>query len=132
MYLATDLSGSPGLFGEAYLNAGGTVINIGLVNAFNSPTGRLDTIAHELGHNLGLVHDDSNFNFLMASGSVRNIPNALGQICPDGPCYDLLSQDQINTVLQSSLLVDVPEPGTLILVATGLLTAVVIRRRRRN
>jgi len=132
MYLVNDLTCSGcTLFGEAWLDAGGLVINMGAVLAY-SAAGRIDTIAHELGHNLGLPHDDTNANYLIASGSVRNIPNSLGQICPDGPCYDLLSAAQISNAYDSSLLIAyaAPEPGSLILTAAALFAAGLVRRRR--
>jgi hypothetical protein len=99
-----------------------------------SAAGRIDTIAHELGHNLGLDHDDTNHDYLIASGSVRNIPTSVADICPDGACYDLLSQAQIDTTRRSNLLVDfnpVPEPGSLALVAVALFSAAGVASRRR-
>ncbi|MDH5535591.1 MAG: hypothetical protein OEZ08_08490, partial [Betaproteobacteria bacterium] len=93
MYLTSDLLCSAcTLYGEAYLNAGGLVINMGAVNAFNAGVGRLDTIAHELGHNLGIGHP-ADAQYLMAAGSLRNIPSNLGEICPDpdaASCFDWL------------------------------------------
>lgn len=130
------------LFGEAWSNSGGLVIDMGAVTSFNGGIGRLDTIAHELGHNLGLYegpgavggHDNSNANFLMASGSVRNVPSSLGEICPDPgalTCYGLLSADHIATARGSKLLVDiVPEPSALALVGLALFAAGVAQRRR--
>jgi hypothetical protein len=138
MYLVGDLvCGGCTLFGEAYLNAGGLVINMGAVTAFNLGIGRLDTIAHELGHNLAIGHTEADNHFLMHSGSTRFIPSSLGEICPDGPCYDLLPADQIALARRSSLLIDfvpdpgkTPEPGALALVALALMSAGVARRRR--
>ena len=138
MWLTSDLACGPPactLYGEAYIDMGGLVINMGAVTAFNSPIGRIDTIAHELGHNLGLLHDDSNANFLIAAGSVRNIPSSLGQICPDAPCYDLLSAAQIANAFDSALLIPfapAPEPSGLALVAVALLSAAGLARRRRR
>lgn len=132
MYLANTLT--PGLFGEAYLDAGGVVVNMNAIMNFNGGIGRLDTIAHELGHNLGIGHTDSDANFLMASGGIRNIPDSLGEICPDGPCYDLLAQSHIDIARRSRLLIDfqqtVPEPAALGLALAALLAGGAVRRRR--
>lgn len=144
MWLVDDLvCAACTLYGEAYLDAGGLVINMGDVTSFNGGIGRLDTIAHELGHNLGLFlpggHDNSDPNFLIASGSVRNVPSSMGEICPDptpGTCYSLLSTGHIDTARSSHLLIDfnpgtpMPEPGGLALVAIALLGAGVARRRK--
>ena len=46
-------------YGEGWLGFGGLVMNMDLVMAFNGGAGRIDTIAHELGHNLGLVQPDA-------------------------------------------------------------------------
>ncbi|MFN9912127.1 MAG: zinc-dependent metalloprotease family protein, partial [Pirellulaceae bacterium] len=58
-WFANSLNSAPGtvLFGEAWLGANGVVINGSAVQAF-PPTGRRDTFAHEVGHNLGLGHAD--------------------------------------------------------------------------
>ena len=105
-------------------------------------------MAHELGHNFGLVptgapyNGDSgghsaNHNYLMASGLWRDVPNTLADVAPNGAGLDLIPQEQIDLALQSSLLHDadlgeVPEPASLALVGAGLLVVASIRRRRRD
>lgn len=138
MYLANTLT--PGLFGNAWLSGGGLAINMSAVTSFNGGIGRLDTIAHEIGHNLGLDPDfgsahSNDPDYLMASGGIRNIPTSTGQICPDGPCYDFLPQRHIDVARSSSLLVDftpgaVPEPGSLALVSMAMFGLVASQRRR--
>ena len=44
----------PNNYGNAWLNWGGLAIAMDTVMSFNGGLGRIDTIAHELGHNLGL------------------------------------------------------------------------------
>lgn len=58
----------------------------------------------------------------MAGGS-RRTARSLDDICPDGPCVDLLPPAHIDIVRQSRFLKDappapVPERGTLLLVGT--------------
>jgi hypothetical protein len=145
MYLSSSLlcTTSPGciLFGEAWLGAGGLALNMDAVKAFNSGIGRLDTIAHELGHNLGLYtgvgavdgHDNGNTHFLMATGGVRLIPSALGEICPDpsaAACLDFLSPAHIATARASSLLIPIPEPGAWLMLLAGVVAVGGVARTR--
>lgn len=144
MYLTSSLHCvSCVLFGEAWLGAGGLAINMDAVASFNSGIGRLDTIAHELGHNLGLYtgagavggHDNGNTHFLIAAGGVRLIPSALGDICPDpsaASCLDYLKPEHISVARASSLLVAIPEPGTLLMAVFGLLVVGTAAQRRLN
>lgn len=123
-----------GIFGCGYVDANGLAIADN-VFSFNGGIGRLDTIAHELGHNLGLGHN--NFGAggalnLMTSGGTRTIPGTINDIFPDGLTTDQLTQEQIDKARSSSLLVAnlVPLPGTLVLIALGFVAFGVQRRRR--
>lgn len=95
---------------------------------------RIDTLAHEIGHSLGLDHytaADKAVN-LMATGNDRLVPDTIGDIYPDGLDYDQLTAGQIATVLRSDLVHDdpVPEPVSTSLVGAGLLGFVLFRRSR--
>jgi hypothetical protein len=116
MWFVNSISGA---YGEGWLGGNGIAIGD---NVFSD--GRLDTIAHELGHNLGLDHyDTSDYAlYLMASGGVRTAPGSLSDITPDGLGTDRLSSTEIATVLGSPFVLDaaVPEPGTMALTFTVL------------
>lgn len=128
MFFAPVLDSDPGLFG---LGCGGPVFatfcnnQVGVfiadnVFSFNGGVGRLDTIAHELGHVLNLQHT-AVADQLMASGSVRTIPGTINDIFPDGADLDQLTQAEITTALGSDFLQPVSEPATLTLLGIGLL-----------
>jgi hypothetical protein len=118
MFLVHTIAGA---YGEAWLGFGGLVIAMDSVMSFNGGMGRLDTIAHELGHNLGLSHT-STPNELIASGGVRLTPLTINDIAPTGLGYDVLNNSQITTARNSSLLdaAPVPLPGSLVLLCLGL------------
>ena len=52
MFLVHTIAGA---YGEGWFAWGGIGIAMDTVMAYNGGLGRIDTIAHELGHNLGLV-----------------------------------------------------------------------------
>lgn len=87
LWFVHDLPTTPGniLYGEAWVGANGVAINAPAVQSFNGGVGRVDTAAHETGHNLGLGHNNfgaGNANNLMTAGSVRNVPGGGWPISP--------------------------------------------------
>lgn len=121
--------GSGTTFGVSILSGNAIAIS----NAVFTYT-RLDTIAHEIGHSLGLDHytgADKALN-LMAAGTDRTVPATIGDIYPDGAGLDQLTAVQIAAISDSVLIHDdpVPEPVSTILVGAGLVGLVFFRRTR--
>jgi hypothetical protein len=135
MWFVNTLAHSGGglLYGMGSSSRGVTAVTK-YVFSYNSGNGRRDTMAHEIGHVLGLLHStygagaSSN---VMTAGSSRSVPDGVGNITPDGSALSELTALQVTRVRSSdwALTVNpVPEPGTAILVAFGLLMVGVRRK----
>jgi hypothetical protein len=133
MWFVSSLSDCGGpvsgtLFGCA--SSSGRVAITDAVFSFNSGNGRLDTIAHELGHVVGLGHGDfgaGDADNVMTSGSIRTIPTGVGDINPDGAQLSKLTDAQITQARSSSFAKDeaifavIPEPSAALLFTIGFL-----------
>ena len=92
-------------FGLGWVDANGVLISEE-ADSFNG-TGRPDTLAHEIGHNLGLRHGSlgaGGANNLLTDGSRRNIPTSIDDITPDGAELSILTDAQIAEIKRSGFL----------------------------
>ncbi len=92
-------------YGNAWVGANGTLVSDDILTFGTS--GRIDVVAHEIGHNLGLRHNTlgaGGANNIMSSGSDRAIPSSVDDIVPDGAQLGQLTSAQISRATSSSLL----------------------------
>ncbi|MEL7141239.1 MAG: zinc-dependent metalloprotease family protein [Cyanobacteria bacterium J06643_4] len=113
VWFVDEIESSNGVtqFGLAWVDANGVLISQDTAN-FNNGRGRADTLAHEVGHNLGLRHTTlgaGSSNNLLTDGSVRNIPGSIDDIFPNGVGTSQLTTAQIKEIRSSSLLSDIAD-----------------------
>ncbi|HEY9735984.1 MAG TPA: zinc-dependent metalloprotease family protein [Trichocoleus sp.] len=101
------------IFGLAWIDQNGVLISDDILS-FNNGRGRIDTVAHELGHNLGLRHSGlgaGSANNLMSDGGDRAVPTTISDINPDGARVSRLTDDQVNTARSSPFVTGSPTPA---------------------
>ncbi|MEO1592855.1 MAG: zinc-dependent metalloprotease family protein [Cyanobacteria bacterium J06632_22] len=109
MWFVDDINSTSGTgsiqYGSAWIDANGVLISDDILNF--GVNGRIDVIAHEVGHNLGLRHTTlgaGGANNIMSDGNTRSVPNTVNDIVPDGAMLGQLTNAQINRARSSSLL----------------------------
>lgn len=155
MFLINEYDGAYGVgwYGTGGASAGGLVMSMSTISSFDCGgdpgcTGRIDTLAHEIGHNFGLVVENGAYslpgdtshstdnNQLMGPGQTRNVPTTIADINPNGLGLDQLSSDQIALARTSLLLTSVspvpePERYAMMLAGLGVMGCVSRRKKRR-
>lgn len=90
-------------FGLAWVDANGVIVSKAALEFGQG--GRTDTLAHEIGHNLGLRHATlgaGEANNLLTDGDRRNIPGSVDDIGTSGAGLSQLTDAQIAAVKRSS------------------------------
>ncbi|WP_163660261.1 zinc-dependent metalloprotease family protein [Adonisia turfae] len=103
-------------FGNAWIGLNGVLVSDDILD-FNNGAGRIDVIAHELGHNLGLRHSTfgaGEADNVMSSGAVRTVPESIDDIFPDGDRLSRLTPEQIERARESDFLTEAePDDNSL-------------------
>lgn len=95
-------------FGSAWVDANGVIVSEETID-FNGGKGRPDTLAHEIGHNLGLKHTTfgaGGSDNLLTEGNSRNVPGSVDDIYPNGAGLSRLTTAQINEILNSGFVTE--------------------------
>ena len=90
-------------FGLAYVDGNGVLIS-GATLDYSGGKGRVDTLAHEIGHNLGLSHTTfgaGGSDNLLTSGGKRNVPDSPSDVYPNGAGVSKLTLEQLTEIVNS-------------------------------
>ncbi|MEO0769130.1 MAG: reprolysin-like metallopeptidase [Cyanobacteria bacterium J06649_4] len=96
-------------FGLGWVDANGVAISSETLD-YNNGEGRLDTLAHEIGHNLGLRHTTlgaGTSDNLLTDGSIRLSPSSIDDVGPDGAGVSLLTDLQVKEILSSGFVTNI-------------------------
>jgi len=108
-----ESSSSATQFGAAWVDANGVVISSETLD-FNNGQGRVDTVAHEIGHNLGLRHTTfgaGGKDNLLTDGNTRLTPRSVDDIGETGAGLSKLTAEQIAEIQNSGFIRGIEEEG---------------------